>query len=48
MNDAGFLAEGKKGNFAIGPVAGENLEKIANRFFKVDLATVNKLRDLLK
>jgi hypothetical protein len=48
MNDAEFLAEAKKGNFDIGSVAGEDLEKIANRFFKVDLATVNKLRELLK
>ena len=40
MNDAEFLAEAKKGNLDIGPVAGEDLEKIANRFFKVDLATV--------
>jgi hypothetical protein len=48
MNDAEFLAEAKKGNLDIGPVAGENLEKIANSFFKVDPAAVNKLRELLK
>jgi hypothetical protein len=48
MNDAEFLAEAEKGNLDIGPVAGEDLEKIANRFSKVDPATVNKLRELLK
>ena len=48
MNDAEFLAEAKKGNLDIGPVAGEDLEKIANSFFKVDPATVNKLRELLR
>ncbi len=42
MNDAEFLAEAKKGNLDIRPVMGEDLEKIANRFFKVDPATVNK------
>jgi len=48
MNDAEFLAAAKKGNLAIGPVAGEDLEKMANSFFTMDPATVNKLRELLK
>ena len=48
MNYAEFLAEAKKGNLDIGAVAGEDLEKIANSLFKVDPATVNKLRELLK
>ena len=46
MNDAEFLAVAKKGNLAVGPVAGEYLEKIENSLFKVDPATVNKLREL--
>jgi hypothetical protein len=38
MNDAEFLAEAKKGNLDIGPVAGEDLEKIANSSFKEQMA----------
>jgi len=34
MNDAEFLAEAKKGNLDIRPVMGEDLEKIANSYFK--------------
>ena len=48
MSDAEFLAEAKKGNLDLEPVAGEELEKIVNGFFKTDPATVNKLREVLK
>ena len=48
LKDAEFVAEAKKGNLELDPVAGEELEKIVNSFFKVDTSTVNKLRELLK
>jgi hypothetical protein len=48
MNDPEFVAEAKKGNLELEPVAGEELEKVVNSFFKVDAATVNKLREILK
>jgi tripartite-type tricarboxylate transporter receptor subunit TctC len=48
MRDSEFLAEAKKGNLELEPVAGEELERIVNSFFKVDPATVNKLREILK
>jgi tripartite-type tricarboxylate transporter receptor subunit TctC len=48
LNDAEFRAEAKKANLDIDSVAGEELEKIVNGFFKVDAATLNKLRELLK
>ena len=48
LKDPEFVAEAKKGNFEIDPVAGEELEKIVNGFFKADPATVNRLRELLK
>jgi hypothetical protein len=48
LKDPEFLAEAKKGNFEIDPVAGEELEKIVKGFFKADPATVNRLRELLK
>ena len=48
MKDAEFVAEAKKGNFELGPVSGEDLERIVNGFFKADPAVVNKLRELLK
>ncbi|MBI2367711.1 MAG: hypothetical protein HYV01_22290 [Deltaproteobacteria bacterium] len=48
LKDAEFVAEAKKGNLELDPVAGEDLEKIVNSFFKVDTRTVNKLRELLK
>jgi tripartite-type tricarboxylate transporter receptor subunit TctC len=48
LKDAEFVAEAKKGNFELDPVAGEELEKIVNGFFKADPATVNRLRELLK
>ncbi|HXG51755.1 MAG TPA: tripartite tricarboxylate transporter substrate-binding protein [candidate division Zixibacteria bacterium] len=48
MADPAFLAEAKKANLEVDPVAGEDVEKIVNGFFKTDPATVAKLRDLLK
>src|SRR5262245_10419285 len=48
LKDAEFIAEAKKGNFELDPVAGEELEKIVHRLFQADAAIVNKLRDLLK
>ena len=48
LKDPEFVAEAKKGNFEIDPVAGEELEKIVKGFFKADPATVNRLRELLK
>ncbi len=48
MKDPEFIAEAKKGNFEIDPVAGEDIEKIVNGFFKADASTVNRLRELLK
>ena len=48
LKDPEFVAEAKKGNFELDPVAGEDLEKIVNGFFKTDAATVARLRELLK
>ncbi len=48
MKDPEFIAEAKKGNFELTPVAGEELERVVNGFFKADPAVVNKLRELLK
>ena len=48
LKDPEFVAEAKKGNFELDPVAGEELEKIVNGFFKTDAATVARLRELLK
>ena len=48
LKDPELVAEAKKGNFELDPVAGDELEKIVNGFFKTDQATVNRLRELLK
>jgi tripartite-type tricarboxylate transporter receptor subunit TctC len=48
ISDPEFVAEAKKGNLDLDPVAGEELEKIVNNFFKVDGSTVNKLREILR
>jgi hypothetical protein len=48
MKDAEFIAEAKKGNFELTPVAGEELERTVNGFFKADPVVVKKLRELLK
>jgi tripartite-type tricarboxylate transporter receptor subunit TctC len=48
LKDPEFVAEAKKGNFELDPVAGEELEKIVGGLFKADPNTVNRLRELLK
>lgn len=48
LKDAEFLAEAKKGNFDIDPVAGEELEKIVYNLFKADPNTLNRLKEILK
>lgn len=48
MKDPEFIAEAKKGNFELTPVAGEELARIVNGFFKADPAVVSKLRELLR
>jgi tripartite-type tricarboxylate transporter receptor subunit TctC len=48
LKDAELLAEAKKGNFDIDPVAGEELEKIVHSFFKADPNTLNRLKEILK
>ena len=48
LKDPEFVAEAKRGNFELDPVAGEELEKIVNGLFKADAGTVNRLRELLK
>jgi tripartite-type tricarboxylate transporter receptor subunit TctC len=48
LKDAEFVAEAKKGNFDIDPVAGEELEKIVQGFFKADQAILNRLKEILR
>lgn len=48
VKDTEFLAEAKKANLDVDPVAGEDLEKVVNGFFLLDTAVVNKLREILK
>jgi tripartite-type tricarboxylate transporter receptor subunit TctC len=48
MNDPEFLAEAKKANLDLEPVAGEEVEKTVANFFKLDSSTANKLREILK
>jgi tripartite-type tricarboxylate transporter receptor subunit TctC len=48
MNDPEFLAEAKKANLDLEPVAGEEVEKTVATFFKLDSSTANKLREILK
>ena len=48
MKDSDFLAETTKANMEINPASGDELEKTVARFFKVETAVVNKLREILK
>jgi len=48
LKDPEFLAEAKKGNFDIDPVAGEELEKIVHGFFKADPKTLTRLKEIFK
>jgi hypothetical protein len=48
MKDPEFLADAKKSQLDIDPVAPEEVEKTVARFFKLDAALVAKLREILK
>ena len=48
MKDPDFLGEANKANLDVDPVAGEELERLVNGFFKLDAAVVSKLREILK
>jgi tripartite-type tricarboxylate transporter receptor subunit TctC len=48
MKDAEFLAEAKKANLDLDPLAGEVLEKTIVNFFKLEPSLANKLREILK
>jgi tripartite-type tricarboxylate transporter receptor subunit TctC len=48
MKDPEFLADAKKSQLDIDPVAGEEVEKTVARFFTLDAALVAKLREILK
>jgi tripartite-type tricarboxylate transporter receptor subunit TctC len=48
LKDPELISEAKKGNFELDPVTGEELEKIVNRLFKADAATITHLREVLK
>jgi hypothetical protein len=48
MTDPEFVADARKGNLDLEPGAREELERVVNSFFKIDAATVNKLRQILK
>jgi tripartite-type tricarboxylate transporter receptor subunit TctC len=48
LKDPEFISEARKGNFELDPVTGEELEKVVNRLFKADVATITQLRELLK
>ncbi|MBI4529289.1 MAG: hypothetical protein HY695_36280 [Deltaproteobacteria bacterium] len=47
LKDPEFLAEAKKTNLAIDPVAGEELEKIVGDLMKMEPAQVAKLKEIL-
>lgn len=48
MKDAEFLADAKKAQLDIDPVSPDEVEKTVARFFKLEAAVVNKLREILK
>src|SRR3989304_134287 len=48
LKDAEFVAEAKKGNFELDPVAGGGLEKKVNGFFKNDPHTINAPAELFE
>jgi tripartite-type tricarboxylate transporter receptor subunit TctC len=48
MKDPEFLADAKKSQLDIDPLSPEEVEKTVARFFKLDAALVNKLREILK
>ncbi len=48
LKDPSFVAETKKSNLEIDPVSGEELEKLIERFFKLEQALLAKLKEVLK
>lgn len=48
MKDREFLAEAKKANLDLDPVAGDEVERIVSGLFKLDPAVANKLKEILK
>jgi hypothetical protein len=47
MADRDFLAEAAKANLTIDPLAGEDLERIVAKLFKLDLDVVARLKEVL-
>jgi tripartite-type tricarboxylate transporter receptor subunit TctC len=47
LKDPEFVAEAKKADLTVAPVAGEEAEKIVSGLFKLDPALVTKLKDIL-
>ena len=48
LKDPSFVAEAKKSNLDIDPVSGEELEKLIERFFRLEPAVLAKLKEVLK
>lgn len=48
LKDPSFVAEAKKSNLDIDPVPGEELERLIERFFKLEPALLAKLKEVLK
>ena len=48
LKDSAFLAEVEKAKLTIGPVTGEELEKIVGDLFTLDAALVAKLKAILQ
>jgi tripartite-type tricarboxylate transporter receptor subunit TctC len=48
MKDPEFLADAKKAQLDIDPVAAEEVEKTVARFFKLNASLVAKLKEILK
>jgi tripartite-type tricarboxylate transporter receptor subunit TctC len=47
LKDPEFLADAKKSKLDIEPVAGEELEKVVQDLYKIDPATLARLKDVL-
>jgi tripartite-type tricarboxylate transporter receptor subunit TctC len=48
MKDPEFVAEAKKANLDLDPLAGDELQKTVANFFKLEPSVANKLREILK
>jgi tripartite-type tricarboxylate transporter receptor subunit TctC len=48
LKDAEFLADAKKSNLVIDPVAGSEIERIVLELFKLEPAVIGKLTEILK